>query len=50
MSEHLMNTREIAEYLGVHEKQIYALIKAGRIPCTRVPVNGFFRKNCWTSG
>ncbi len=44
MSEHLMNTREIAEYLGVHEKQIYALIKAGRIPCTRVTGKWIFPK------
>ncbi|MFW5862640.1 MAG: helix-turn-helix domain-containing protein, partial [Spirochaetota bacterium] len=22
-----MNTKEVAEYLGIHEKQVYALIK-----------------------
>lgn len=36
MSKTMMNTKEVAEYLGIHEKQVYALIKAGRIPCTRV--------------
>lgn len=36
MSRELMNTREVAEYLDIHEKQVYLLIKAGKIPCTRV--------------
>lgn len=36
MSEDIMNTKEVAEYLGIHEKQVYALIKAKRIPATRV--------------
>ncbi len=36
MSEELMNTKEVAMHLGIHEKQVYALIKAKRIPCTRV--------------
>jgi putative molybdopterin biosynthesis protein len=36
MSEEMMNTREAAAYLGINEKQVYALIKAGRIPGTRV--------------
>ena len=36
MPEELMNTKEVAKYLGIHEKQVYALIKAKRIPCTRV--------------
>lgn len=31
-----MNTREVARYLGIHEKQVYALIKSKRIPATRV--------------
>lgn len=31
-----MNTKEVAEYLGINEKQVYALIKAGKMPCTRV--------------
>mgnify|MGYP000853772735 CR=1 FL=1 len=36
MSTELMNTKEVAKYLDIHEKQVYALIKAGKIPCTRV--------------
>ena len=35
MSEEMMNTKEVAEYLGIHEKQVYALIKARRIPSTK---------------
>ncbi len=31
-----MNTKEVAKYLDIHEKQVYLLIKAGKIPCTRV--------------
>ena len=31
MSGELMNTKEAAKYLDIHEKQVYALIKAGRI-------------------
>ncbi len=36
MSKELMNTKEVAQYLDIHEKQVYLLIKAGKIPCTRV--------------
>ena len=36
MSEEIMNTKEVAKYLGVHEKQVYALIKSKKIPSTRV--------------
>lgn len=36
MSRELMNTKEVARYLDIHEKQVYALIKAGKMPCTRV--------------
>ena len=36
MPEELMNTKEVAKHLGIHEKQVYALIRAKRIPCTRV--------------
>ncbi len=36
MSDEMMNTREVARYLDIHEKQVYALIKAGRMPATRV--------------
>jgi excisionase family DNA binding protein len=36
MSGEMMSTKEVAGYLGVHEKQVYALIKSKRIPATRV--------------
>ncbi len=36
MPEEMMNTKGVASYLGINEKQVYALIKAGRIPGTRV--------------
>jgi excisionase family DNA binding protein len=36
MSEEMMNTKEVSAYLGINEKQVYALIKAGRIPGTRL--------------
>jgi putative molybdopterin biosynthesis protein len=36
MSEEMMNTKEVARYLGIHEKQVYALIQLKRIPATRV--------------
>jgi excisionase family DNA binding protein len=36
MSEEMMNTKEVAHYLGIHEKQVYALIGLKRIPATRV--------------
>lgn len=40
-----MNTKEVAEYLGINEKQVYALIKAGRIPCTRATGKWVFPKH-----
>lgn len=45
MPEYMLNTKEVAEYLGINEKQVYALIKAGRIPCTRVTGKWVFPKN-----
>jgi len=44
MSEEMMNTKEVAHYLGVHEKQVYALIKSKRIPSTRVTGKWIFPK------
>jgi putative molybdopterin biosynthesis protein len=44
MSEEMMNTKEAAAYLGINEKQVYALIKAGRIPGTRVTGKWVFPK------
>ena len=36
MSDEMMNTKEVARYLGIHEKQVYSLIGQKRIPATRV--------------
>ena len=35
MSEEMMSTKEAARYLGIHEKQVYALIGQKRIPGTK---------------
>jgi putative molybdopterin biosynthesis protein len=45
MSEEMMNTQEVAKYLDIHEKQVYALIKAGRIPGTKVTGKWLFPRN-----
>ena len=39
-----MNTKEVAQYLGIHEKQVYALIKSKKIPSTRVTGKWVFPK------
>lgn len=44
MPEEMMTTREIARYLGIHEKQVYALIKEKKIPATRVTGKWIFPK------
>jgi excisionase family DNA binding protein len=44
MSDEIMNTKEVARYLGIHEKQVYALIKSKRIPSTRVTGKWIFPK------
>jgi putative molybdopterin biosynthesis protein len=40
----LMNTREVARYLGINEKKVYFLAKEGKIPCTRVTGKWTFPK------
>jgi excisionase family DNA binding protein len=44
MSSELMSTKEVAKYLDIHEKQVYLLIKSGRIPCTKVTGKWIFPK------
>ena len=44
MSGELMNTKEVARYLDIHEKQVYLLIKASKIPCSRVTGKWIFPK------
>jgi excisionase family DNA binding protein len=45
MSETFFNTRELAEYLNINEKQVYRLIKNGGVPCTRVTGKWLFPKS-----
>jgi excisionase family DNA binding protein len=40
----LMSTKQVAGYLGINEKKIYAMAKAGGIPCTRVTGKWVFPK------
>ncbi|NTV58195.1 MAG: helix-turn-helix domain-containing protein, partial [Deltaproteobacteria bacterium] len=44
MSEEMMSTKEMARYLGVHEKQVYVLVKGKRIPSTRITGKWVFPK------
>jgi putative molybdopterin biosynthesis protein len=44
MSEEMMSTKEVANYLSIHEKQVYALIKSKKIPSTRVTGKWVFPK------
>lgn len=44
MSDEIMNTREVAAYLGINEKQVYALTKAKKIPGSRVTGKWVFPK------
>ena len=44
MSGEMMNTKEVAKYLSIHEKQVYALIKSKKIPSTRVTGKWVFPK------
>jgi putative molybdopterin biosynthesis protein len=32
----MLSTREVAKYLGIHEKQVYRLLRQGRLPGTRI--------------
>lgn len=45
MSGEFMSTKEVAKYININEKQIYLLVKSGRIPCTRVTGKWIFPKN-----
>jgi len=45
MSKEMMNTKELAAYLEIHEKQVYALIKEEKIPGTKVTGKWIFPKH-----
>lgn len=40
----MMTTEEVAEYLGIHEKQVYRLLRQGRLPGTRVTGRWIFSR------
>jgi putative molybdopterin biosynthesis protein len=44
MTEGLMTVKEVARYLSLNEKKIYALIKGSDIPCTKVTGKWMFPK------
>lgn len=41
----MMNTKELAAYLEIHEKQVYSLIKEGKLPCTKATGKWIFPKH-----
>ena len=48
----MMTTREVAEYLRIKERKVYDLVKARRIPCTRVTGKWLFPRHlidAWVS-
>lgn len=42
MSSDVMNTKEVAKCLDIHEKQVYVLIGAGKIPGSRATGHRIF--------
>lgn len=40
----MLNSREVAAYLGIHEKQVYRLLSQGRLPGTRITGRWVFSK------
>jgi excisionase family DNA binding protein len=44
----MLSTREVADYLGIHEKQVYRLLRQGRLPGTRVTGRWVFSRRLVT--
>jgi len=44
MAKEMLNTKEVAEYLNINEKQVYKLIQDKRIPATRITGKWTFPK------
>ena len=44
MPGEMLNTRELAEYLGIHQKRVYRLLKEGRLPGSRITGRWVFSK------
>jgi len=45
MAREFMNTKEVAEYLRIKQRKVYALLRARRIPCSRVTGKWLFPKH-----
>jgi putative molybdopterin biosynthesis protein len=45
MSTELMSTREVADYLRIKERKVYDLVRARKIPCSRVTGNWLFPRD-----
>lgn len=45
MTDHLLDTRELAAYLGINEKQVYALIASRGLPGTKVTGKWLFPRH-----
>jgi excisionase family DNA binding protein len=44
MAGDMLSTSELAEYLGIHEKHVYRLLRAGRLPGTRITGHWVFSR------
>ena len=44
MNKEMMNTKEVAEYLGINEKHVYKLINDRKIPGTKITGKWLFPK------
>jgi excisionase family DNA binding protein len=44
MTGDMLTTREVAAYLGIHEKQVYRLLRQGRLPGTKVTGHWVFSR------
>jgi excisionase family DNA binding protein len=44
MSREMMSTKEVAAYLNLNEKKVYALIKQGKVLCTKTTGKWVFPK------
>jgi excisionase family DNA binding protein len=45
MSTELMSTREVADYLRIKERKVYDLLRARKIPCSRVTGKWLFPRD-----
>ena len=45
MAREFMNTKEVADYLRIKQRKVYALLRAKRIPCSRVTGKWLFPKH-----